>query len=978
MTDTERWRRIELIYDDALSREGADRARFLDGACGGDEALRRDIESLLDADRAAGGFLETPAVDIIDRERDVSALIGRQLGPYRIESLIGVGGMGEVYAAQDTRLDRRVAVKVLPPHVADRPESRQRFEREAKAIAALSHPHICALYDVGTDEGTNFLVMELLEGETLDQRLLRSPLPFAEAVQYATEIADALDEAHRRGIVHRDLKPANVMLTRAGTKLLDFGVAVLEGGEHDTDPVDVLTREGTILGTLPYMAPEQLEGKSSDARTDLFAFGAILYEMVTGRRAFTGSSRASVIAAVLTADPPLLTGSEPPVPPALRRLITSCLIKDPGARPQSARQVIDELKAIATGTSPTARGPENVSRPRWLRARAVWIVGGISVAIVALLAITFRAGPFRWSIPRPFMFVVTPPENATFSPRSSSFLAVSPDGRFLAFTASSSQGNLALWVRSLDSLEARQLPGTDGGAGQPFWSPDGRYVGYFAPGGKLGFVLKKIDVSGGLPQSLAEVSGLGETGTWSANGVIVLRPHGDKSRDGGLYSIPATGGSLTPLTTLDASRGEVSHNWPLFLPDGRHFLYMAISSQLQNDGVLYIGSLDTQDRIRLFGSDSNVAYADGNLIYMRGNTLLAQPFDAQTLHVTGDAAPIAEQVERNPGSRRGAFSVSTTGSAVLAYRSLSENQLVWYDRNGKRLGAIGPQGYYSNPALSPDERTVAVARRDPTTSASDIWLIDVARGTTSRFTFDGSPIDMPLWSPDGTQLFFVSHRLESDPPGQGAIRQKMATGVGPQETLLTGLSPASMLLGWSHDGRFLEYGAGGYEKTHLELLPRFGHPTPERFPKSALSESPKNAVSESQGSPSPDGDWIAYTSNESGRNEVYVRRWPSGDAKLRVSLDGGLEPTWRKDGRELFFLGVDRNLMAVPIVSGPTLEPGRPVRLFETSMSNMRYGVRNQYVVASKGERFLISQPVTGASPSAITVLVNWPEKLKQ
>jgi prepilin-type processing-associated H-X9-DG protein len=479
-----------------------------------------------------------------------------------------------------------------------------------------------------------------------------------------------------------------------------------------------------------------------------------------------------------------------------------------------------------------------------------------------------------------------------------------------------------------------------------------------------------------LPQSLAEVSGL-ETGTWSANGAIVLRPHGDKSTDG-LYSIPAAGGPLTRVTTLDASRGELSHNWPLFLPDGRHFLYMAISSQPQNDGVLYIGSLDTQDRIRLFASDSNVAYADGHLIYMRGNTLLAQPFDAQTLHVTGEAAPIAEQVERNPGSRRGAFSVSRTGSAVLAYRSLRENQLVWYDRNGKRLGAIGPQGYYSNPALSPDERTVAVARRDAATSASDIWLIDVARGTTSRFTFDGSPIDMPLWSPDGSQLFFVSHRPESDPPGQGAIRQKMATGLGPQETLLTGLSPASTLLGWSHDGRFIEYAPGRNEMTHLELLPRFSHSTAVRLPKNAFSESPKNPFSETQGSPSPDGQSIAYTSNESGRNEVYVRRWPSGDAKLQVSIEGGLEPTWRKDGRELFFLGVDRNLMAVPIVSGPTLEPGRPVRLFETSMSNMSYGVRNQYVVASKGERFLIVQPVTAASPSAITVLVNWPEKLKQ
>jgi Tol biopolymer transport system component len=966
VTDPDRWRRVELIYDDAISREGADRARFLDGACGGDEALRRDIESLLDADREVGDFLETPAADILERERRASALTGRQLGPYRIESLIGSGGMGEVYAAQDTRLDRRVAVKVLPPHFADRPESRQRFEREAKAIGALSHPHICALYDVGTDEGTSFLVMELLEGETLDQRLLRGPLPLAEAVQDAIEIAEALDEAHRRGIVHRDLKPANVMLTRAGAKLLDFGVAKWETEEHDLG-VDGLTREGTILGTLPYMAPEQLEGKRPDARTDLFAFGAILYEMVTGRRAFTGGSRASVIAAVLTADAPPLTGLEPPVPPALQRLITTCLAKDPGARVQTARQAIDDLKAIATGTTMAARESQEESRPhQWRRARVAWVAGGVSVGIVTLFAVIFGVGPFRRSInrePPPVYFVVGPPENATFSVRSQSFLAVSPDGRFLAFTASASQGRLALWVRAFDTLIARQLPGDEASAGQPFWSPDGRYIAYTAPGGKLGFVLKKIDVSGGMPQPLAEVSIL-ETGTWSANGVILFRPNDDESKDGGLYSVSAAGGPLTHVTTLDASRGELAHKWPQFLPDGRHFLYLVVSSQPQNDGIVYIGSLDTPERIRLFASDSNVDYADGHLLFMRGNTLLAQPFDADTLRVSGDAAAIAEQVERNPGSRRGAFSVSTTGRAVLAYRSLSENQLVWYDRNGKRLDAIGPKGYYSNPALSPDEQTLAVMRRDVATSASDIYVIDVARGTASRITFEGSPVDSPLWSPDGTQILFTSHRYGVDSPDRWSIRQKAATGAGTEETLLTELLPGTVLLGWSRDGRVLEYGTGTGKNAHLELLPRFGDRTSVPFPKTPFAES--------QGSPSPDGQWMAYTSDETGRNEVYVRRFPSGESKVRVSIDGGAEPTWRKDGRELFFLGVDRALMAVPIAIGPALTPGPPVRLFDTSMSNLRYQVRNQYCVASNGQRFLVTQPVAAASPT-ITVVLNWP-----
>ena len=971
MTDSERWRRIELIYDDALSREGADRIRFLEDACGGDEALRRDIESLLDADREAGEFLETPAVDMLERERDPSSLIGRQLGPYRIQSLIGAGGMGEVYAAEDARLGRRVAVKVLPPHFADRPESCQRFEREARAIAAFSHPHICAIYDVGIDEGTSFLVMELLEGETLHQRLLRGPLPCAEAVQDAIEIAEALDEAHRRGIVHRDLKPANVMLTRAGTKLLDFGVARWETEEHDAGAGDGLTREGTILGTLPYMAPEQLEGKKPDARTDLFAFGAILYEMVTGRRAFSGGSRASVMTAVLTADPPPLTGFDPPVSPALQRLIATCLIKDPVARAQTARQVIDELKAIATGASVRVREPREANRPRWRRAWVTSIAAGVSVASATLLAVIFGAGWFPGWInqaPLPVYFVVAPPENASFSPRSASFLAVSPDGRFLAFTASTSQGDLALWVRAFDTLIARKLPGKEASVGQPFWSPDGRYIAYTAPGGKLGLVLKKIEVSGGLPQALAEISAL-ETGTWSAKGVILLRPNKDGSKDGGLYRVSAAGGPLTRVTTLDASRGELAHKWPQFLPDGRHFLYLVLSSQPQNDGVVYVGSLDSQERIPLFKSDSNVEYAAGHVMYMRGNTLLAQPFDTETLRVTGEAAPIAEQVERNAGSRRGAFAVSTTGRAVLAYRSLSENQLVWYDRNGKRLDAIGPKGYYADPALSPDEQKLAVVRRDVATSASDIWVIDVARGTTSRITFDGSPVDSPLWSPDGTQIFFTSHRHGVDPPDRWSIRQKAATGAGAEETLLTGLSPGTMLLGWSHDGRVLEYGTGVAKQAHLELLSRFGARTSVPFPATPFGEA--------QGSPSPDGQWMAYTSDETGRNEVYVRRFPSAGAKAQVSIDGAAEPTWRQDGRELFFLGVDRTLMAVPIAIGPQLTPGRPVRLFETGMSNIRFASRRQYVVASNGQKFLISQPVAAAPPT-ITVVLNWPAILKQ
>src|SRR6266536_3147581 len=661
---------------------------------------------------------------------------GSRLGPYEVLTPLGAGGMGEVYKARDTRLERTVAVKVLPKHLSESSEVRQRFEREAKTISQLSHPHICALYDVGNQDGVEYLVMELLDGETLADRISRGPLPLEQVLRYGIEIADALDKAHRQGIVHRDLKPGNVMLTKSGAKLLDFGLAKFQPAARDaTSSVSrlateaqasqPLTERGTVLGTFQYMAPEQLEGREADARSDIFAFGALLYEMATGKKAFAGKSQASLIASILSAEPPPISTIAAMTPPALDRVVKTCLAKDPDDRWQTAHDVMLQLKWIAEGGSQAGVPAPLVARRR-SRERIAWAVAAILALATVALAFALFARP------RPLLRAVRssilPPEKTTyhFISDAGGPPAVSPDGLQIAFTARDSTGKASLWVRSLDSPAARALAGTDG-AMYPFWSPDSRNIGFFADA-----KLKKIEAAGGPTLALCDAAD-GRGGTWNKDGVILFEPHFSEP----LFRVAATGGKPAPMTKFDESRRETTHRFPAFLPDGKHFLYEAGSHNVGTESELhaiYLGSLGGEASKLLVNARSKALYAAGHLLFVRQKTLMAQPFDAKSGKLSGDPFPIVGNVQDDPGFFTAVFSVSDNG--VLAYQetggSIDQFQLTWFDRGGKKLESLGPKGPLWSPRISHDGRRVLFAIGDP----GDLWLEDMARHVSTRLTFD--------------------------------------------------------------------------------------------------------------------------------------------------------------------------------------------------------------------------------------------------
>jgi serine/threonine protein kinase/Tol biopolymer transport system component len=867
---------------------------------------------------------------------------GARFGPFEIVSPAGAGGMGEVYRARDTRLDRTVAIKVLPPDLTSDPAARQRFEREARAVAALSHAHICTLHDIGQQDGTDFLVLEYLEGQTLAARLTRGKLPLDQALQYGIQIADALAAAHRAGIIHRDLKPGNVMITRAGAKLLDFGLAkprtqAIVSGQTVTS-AEPLTSKGMVLGTLQYMAPEQLEGKEADARSDIFAFGAVLYEMATGQRALTGPSHVGLIAATRDRDPAPVSGLRPVLPAGLDHAVQKCLASDPEHRWQHAADLRDELQWIAQ-QGLQERLPVQIDR-RWkyIALLSAALASMLLAVLVGLATVHFREQ--RPSQSR-VAFTVQRPLNTTFPLLNMPVL--SPDGTRLLFVAPGQGGKLILWNRALESLAPQPLAGTEISSGPPlpFWSPDGRSIGFFADG-----KLKTIAASGGAAQTLAAAPD-GWGGSWGPDGTIIF-----SSRTRPLYRVSAAGGPATVLRELDASRREVGQAWPCFLPDGKHYLYVARSTDADKAGI-YLGTVGAQESRLLIRGESNVAYSPpGFLIFVRDGTLLAQAFDLGSLQLANEAVPLpAHGGETAPalGSAYGLFSVSGNGILAYAAGGYANAQPTWYDRTGKVLGAIGEPAEYGTVTLSPDDKRVALER---TGAAAGVWLLELATGIPTRLTFNGSESD-PIWSPEGRELVFTDYRA-------GNLHRRV---IGNSEDKLLPYSEGSYYAQeWAPDGgSILIINQDGRS---LYRLPLSGARKPELLLETSFAKDQFHV--------SPDGRWIAYNSLESGRWEVYVAAFPSFADKRQVSRGGGGQPQWRKDGKELFYLALDGNLMAVRTTSGAAFNAGVPASLFRAPIRVDP--VIDQYGVARDGQRFIFA-PFDSAVP--ITVLVNWAAGLK-
>ncbi len=920
-------------------------------------------------------------------------MIGQTISHYKILEKLGEGGMGVVYKAQDTKLDRLVALKFLPPHLSASEQDKTRFIQEAKAAAALNHPNICTIYGIEEHEGTasadasagkqTFIEMEFVEGKTL--REMKDTVALKQSIDIGIQIADGLAAAHEKGIVHRDIKPENIMIQKDGrVRIMDFGLAKLKGASR-------LTKAGSMVGTVGYMSPEQVQGQDSDHRTDIFSLGVILYELIAGQSPFKGLHETAISYEIVNVDPVPISTTKQEIDPELDAIVLECLAKELDQRYQSAKEVSKNLKRFKQESS-RARvsritavrqyippSGESVESSQSLTASPFrrlipWLVAAVCfVGSVTFGVMFFRSSPDERNTIRS---VIAPPEKANFNffGNASGPPAISPDGKRVVFVARDSSDKRHLYVRSLDALDAQPLAGTEG-AIHPFWSPDNQFIGFVAQG-----KLKKIDASGGPPITICN-SGDSRGSTWSNEGMIVFSPGAGNP----LFVVSASGGTPMVITNLDSMRRETTHRWPFFLPDGQHFLYYArtVATGAQGEGdAICVASLAGNVNKILLNASSNAVYASGYLLFVRGSSLIAQRFNSHSLELEGEATAIVQGISYDPSTNRGLFSASENGLMMYQTGNVQiGSKLITVDRSGKTLGMIGGIGEYIGFRISPDGQRIALSDFDQKSRNNDVWIYETNRGLKTRFTFDPAAELNPVWSPDGNRVVFSSSRK-----GKNDLYIKSSSGAASGEALLEsgeGKNPTD----WSSDGKFLAYTVNAGPKTQsdiwiLSLNPQGGKPEgvggPARSAGASQAGGDRKAIPflqtefyEGNAHFSPDGKWIAYVSNESGQPEVYLRPYPGSGGKLQVSAAGGFDPTWRRDGRELYYTSLDRKLMAAEIAAkGSTVEVNSVHPLFEMNGVN--------YDVMADGKRFILNVPVETQLSSPLTLVVNWDAELKK